>query len=262
MERVAFLIEETNERLRCLLNPEKLVMRRWAGVKSRRSVSGQFTGIGLADAPLFYTGGGRTELDLELLFDLSLAGSSITSDDVRDLTRPLWNLAENGTAFDRYGQDRVAGRPPLVRFVWGKSWNIPAIVVAVAERLEHFTPAGAPQRSWLRMRLVRVTPPSMTEQKPSFSPSFSTSNFSLAGMEVLENQVQAHQRLGSNAGTGALEGEQTGATQMGERLDELAFQYYQDPSFWRLLALYNDIDDPLRIETSTLRIPPLSAFGW
>ena len=28
MERVAFLIEETNERLSCLLNPETLVMRR------------------------------------------------------------------------------------------------------------------------------------------------------------------------------------------------------------------------------------------
>ena len=31
MERVAFLIEEANERLGCLLNPETLVLRRTAG---------------------------------------------------------------------------------------------------------------------------------------------------------------------------------------------------------------------------------------
>src|SRR5947209_8164329 len=95
MERVAFLIEETGERLRCLLNPESLVMRRVAGIHPRHSAGGQVTGAGLTDDPLLYTGGGRTELELDLLFDLSLAGSSFTSDDIRDMTRPLWELAEN-----------------------------------------------------------------------------------------------------------------------------------------------------------------------
>src|ERR1700694_1892821 len=95
MERVAFLLEETNERLGCLLNPESLVIRRVAGVLPRRSFGGQFTGMGLRDDPLLYTGGGRTELELNLLFDVSLAGSSMETSDVRDLTGPLWNLAEN-----------------------------------------------------------------------------------------------------------------------------------------------------------------------
>src|SRR5437016_7404592 len=153
MERVAFLLEETNERLGCLLNPESLVIRRVAGVLPRRSLGGQFTGVGLRDDPLLYTGGGRTELELNLLFDVSLAGSSIETNDVRDLTGPLWNLAENTRSTD--GQRR----PPLVRFVWGKSWNIPGIVAAVAEYLEQFTAEGAPQRSWLSMRLWRVSEP-------------------------------------------------------------------------------------------------------
>src|SRR4051794_30450288 len=117
MERVAFLLEETNERLGCLLNPDSLVMRRTAGVVPRNSFGGYFTGMGLRDDPLLYTGGGRTELELNLLFDISLQGSSIETRDVRDLTGPLWNLAEN----NRPTNDRK--RPPLVRFVWGKSWN-------------------------------------------------------------------------------------------------------------------------------------------
>jgi hypothetical protein len=72
MERVAFLIERTNETLPCLLNPNTLVMRRVAGVRPRQSAGGQLTGTGLADDPLLYTGGGKTEMEMDLLFDVSL----------------------------------------------------------------------------------------------------------------------------------------------------------------------------------------------
>jgi hypothetical protein len=156
LERVAFLIEETNQRIGCLLNPESLLMQRVAGVRPMHAATGPATGTGLSDAPLLYTGGGRTQLELALLFDVSLAGSSIATGDVRELTAPLWNLAENAKRTAGYG------RPPLVRFVWGKSWNIPGIVVAVAERLEDFTPAGVPRRSWLRLRMLRVSEPPPT----------------------------------------------------------------------------------------------------
>ena len=167
MERVAFLIEETNERLGCLLNPEGLVMRRKAGVRARRSATGHLTGTGLSDDPLLFTGGGRTELQLDLLFDVQLGGSTVTDPDVRALTRPLWNLAEQtGSEAQR--------RLSLVRFVWGKSWNILGAVVAVAERLEHFTQAGVPQRSWIRLLFLRLDQPppepaTMVRSPASFS---------------------------------------------------------------------------------------------
>ncbi|MEX2430573.1 MAG: hypothetical protein WD645_01480 [Dehalococcoidia bacterium] len=160
MERVAFLIEETNQRLGCLLNPESLSVRRTAGVQPRRSATGTLTGARLADDPLIYTGGGRTTLELNVLFDISLAGSSIAAGDVRELTGPLWNLAENAAHPGGYG------RPPLVRFIWGKSWNMPGVIVNVAERLEHFTQAGVPQRSWLRLRMFRMSEPALDTAPP------------------------------------------------------------------------------------------------
>jgi nucleoid-associated protein YgaU len=44
----------------------------------------------------------------------------------------------------------------------------------------------------------------------------------------------------------------------GERLDEIAFRYYGDPSLWRLLAGANNLDDPLRLEPfRTIWIPLL-----
>ena len=114
MERVAFLVEDTGERIPCLLNPETLVVRRSAGVRRASSVGGRATGTELGDDPLIVTGGGRTELELDLLFDTSLldghgrarAGWPVpgrpaapgAATDVRDLTRPLWRLAENAPA--------------------------------------------------------------------------------------------------------------------------------------------------------------------
>jgi hypothetical protein len=246
MERVAFLLEETNERLGCLLNPDSLVMRRVAGVLPRRSVGGQLTGVGLQDDPLLYTGGGRTELELNLLFDVSLAGSSIETRDVRDLTGPLWRLAENTRGINGYRQ------PPLVRFVWGKSWNIPGVVVAVAERLEQFTVDGTPQRSWLRMRLWRVSEPQRETAaggQPLQTQTFSPADLEVPPGSVPEDRVQTH------------------VVSEGERLDEIASRYYPDqpaeaPALWRMLASFNNIQDPLHIPAGfSLRIPPFSVLG-
>ncbi len=197
MERVAFLIEETNERIGCLLNPETLVLRRVAGVRPRRSATGQLTGEGLTDDPLLYTGGGRTELDLDLLFDVSLAGSSITTEDVRDLTLPLWELAENADRREGYGQ------PPLVRFIWGKSWNIPGVILAVSERLEHFTPEGMPRRSWLRMRMLRANEP------PPDGPPARSGSLSLDETEIPEGSVEVSEVIGGAPPAAEGDGQET-----------------------------------------------------
>jgi len=243
VERVAFLIEETGERLACMLNPERLTMRRQAGVRSQRSISGVVSGAGLTDDPLLYTGGGTTELLLDLMFDVGLAGSSIVTEDVRDLTGPLWNLAENIP--DREGY----GRLPLVRFVWGKSWNIPGIVASVAERLEHFTPEGAATRSWLRMRLLRVAETAETtvlEQPP------------LDHEELIEALPESEITGTPAAAPTPPEENEVHQYSANERLDDLATRYFRHPAMWRLLAGFNDLSDPLRIEPGTLlRIPPL-----
>lgn len=197
MERVAFLIEATNQRLGCLLNPESLTLRRQAGIVPRRSATGQLTGAGLADDPLLFTGGGRTELELDLLFDVALAGSSIASEDVRDLTGPLWRLAENSAGDDPAGRNS----PPRVRFIWGKAWNIPGVVVAVAERLEHFTAAGVPRRSWLRLRLLRSEE---TVAARGASPRSMPVIPAPDALPVASDSLRVHARLGGPAGLDAL----------------------------------------------------------
>jgi hypothetical protein len=239
MERVAFLIDESNVRLPCLLNPESFTIQRAVGV-SRFSV-GQLHGDDLADDPILYSGRGSTSFTLDLLFDVALAGSSIQSADVRDLTAPLWQLAEY------HSTNRQIDTPPQVRFIWGKAWNIPCVVAAISERYERFTNSGVPQRSWLRMSLLRVgeriqpatTTPAALADIPERLDATS------AGVAGEEPGWETHTLLGGGAG--------------GERLDQLASHYYGDPALWRLLARANNVDDPAQLPTGTLlQVPPRS----
>jgi hypothetical protein len=248
VERVAFLIEETGERIACMLNPEDLVVRRLAGVRPRRSSGGALTGAGLADDPLLFTGGGMTELQLNLMFDVSLAGSSTTVSDVRDLTYPLWRLSENAADEQNYG------RPPLVRFVWGKSWNIPGIVSAVAERLDYFASGGEPLRSWLSMRFLRVA---------ESASAVISERRSLPSLQLREEFLpQPSTQTGTTPAQTDLPESQVHEIASGERLDQLEFRYYGyrgHPSLWRWLAIINDIADPLHIVPGTpVQVPPLS----
>lgn len=253
MERVAFLNEATGLRIGCLLNPETIVLRRHAGILPLHTAGGLVSGTELTDDPVLATGGGRTELDLDLLFDVALAGSTIQSQDVRTLTSPLWELAENQR------QPQAYGKPPLVRFVWGKSWNIPGVIVAVAERLESFTTTGSPKRSWLRMRLRRVT--EQAAARPAAQTGTLVKDVADAipmGGDARSMPPEVFQTLGDGMRPTQAAGPEE-VSLAAERLDEVAFRFYGDASLWRLIAAFNGIVDPLRMEAGKLvELPELS----
>lgn len=241
MERVALLLEETGEQIRCLLNPDSLVMRRLAGVRARRSLYAPSPHGAHSDDPLLSTGGGTTELTLDLLFDTSLAGSSIQSGNVRDLTLPLSRLTENTST------SPGATGPPVVRLIWGKTWNIPGVVVAVSERFEYFDPSGAPQRSWLRMKMVRVSEraPEPGELPQGLPPSVTADSIP----EAADETEGVHEVVGGSPSLTGL----PAAT-----LPMIASLHFSSSAFWRVIAWGNRIADPLRLTPGTLlRIPSI-----
>lgn len=246
MDRVGFLIEETGERLGCMLNPETLEISRISGVKQRRAAGGFLSGTGLKDDPLLFTGGGRTEFKMNLLFDVTVGGSSIQTEDVRDLTGPLWQLAENAP------DDAGVARLRLARFVWGKAWNIPGVVAAIVERFEQFSDQGVPRRSWMSMCFIRVEDSAALSPRPApaaaGAPAAMADDLPPSGFTP--ERMQAREIIGgSKAG-------EPGAT--GERLDDMANRAYGHPSYWRWLAAFNQVDDPLRLTTgNVIQIPSL-----
>ena len=144
-----------------------------------------------------------------------------------------------------------------MRFVWGKAWNIPGVIVAVAERYDRFSASGVPKRSWVRMRFQRVNedPPA----RPSLLPQAGQSQRehgaldlqqAMQGLAAPQGSVQVHETRGGGASGGP-----------SERIDQLSARYYGDPTLWRLIAIFNRILDPLHILPGVvLRIPPLLWF--
>jgi hypothetical protein len=251
MERVAFLLERSGERISCLLNPENLEARRSAGVRTRLAGGGFLTGVARSEDPLIATGGGVTEYDLNLLFDVEVAREGRPSkapedgqgpaadDDVRALTRPIWDLTENAVAADGFAA------PPTVRFIWGKSWNIPGVVLHVSERLERFNADGAPRRSWLSLRLRRVEdseprPAPSRPVTPQFEPPSDLDGGSVDQFPAVEMPVD------------------TDGLPL-KRFDQIADDGYGDPTLWADVAAYNGVDDPLNVpEGTTIVLPSLA----
>jgi len=255
MERVAFLIERTGERITCLLNPEFLDARRVAGIRTRREAGGFLGGTGRTDHPLIATGGGITEFDLRLLFDTDVAqlengqqpgallpdGTAPPAMDVRALTRPIWDLSENATA-------EGFGAPPTIRFIWGKSWNIPGVIVSIAERLERFDMNGTPQRSWLTLRLRRVE-----EAEPRPAPPMPVT-------PQFETPTSSPQPEGGDAYPAVEVPVDNLGTPL-DRLDQIANEQYGMPWLAPILGAFNSVDDLLTLpEGTSLSLPPLSVL--
>jgi len=243
MESVTFIVADTDERITCQLNPERLIQRRTAGLRRPVAGSGPVTGPHASDDLLLHTGGGRTEMDLELLFDIetSSVASRPTTTDVRDLTRPLWQLAENPTEPTRGVH--------AVRFCWGL-WNVLCVVAAVAERLERFDASGTPTRSWLTLRLLRIpdpTPPPI--EAPLNAPTPAAQVAAAATAPSMDVHVAVDPGLDA-----------AGEVAGGERLDELASRYYGAPWLWRVIAAANGLYDSVFAppgQTLTIPEPPV-----
>ena len=229
-----------------MLNPETLIARRVAGLSKRNGASGPLQGVRQTDDALLYTGGGTTEMILDLLFDTTLAGITDEPGDVRALTRPLWNLAENSS------DDQGQGQVPIIRFVWGKAWNIPGVITAVAERLEFFSETGIPRRSWLRMRFCRVDMPDQPSQPVPSAPD-------LEKLLPPEPSEGTPSQAAVEVTGGPQSDDEPGKTP--SRLDEIAYRNYGSASLWRTVACFNKISDPLHVAAGTLlRLPDLSSL--
>lgn len=219
-----------------MLNPETVVMRRIAGIRSRETLKGLVNTNKSSDNPLLFTGSGNTILELDLLFDVTILGSSIETEDVRELTKPIWDLAENNQRSDRFF------RPAICRFIWGKSWNFPGVVSEIAERLEYFSPQGIPRRSWMRLRLLRMLsqPGSQLEndewmalnQEVNAISEFSETELQLPDIDLSPSDMDEPEVELQNSIEGS-------------RIDYSAYRLTGDPTRWRDIAASLNLLDPL-----------------
>lgn len=231
MERVVFLDDETGGQVSCLLNPETITLRRTAGLAELPFDGAPVGATGLSDTPLIATGGGRTEIELDLLFDVDLLVTEAPPDDVRTLTLPLWRLCENSI------EVKAKRQVPHVWLLWGRAWSMLCVIEAIAERFDNIAPSGAPGRSWIRLRARRVND-SVRPPEAATAPAMTPSSQGIPGTDRPTALT--------------VTGDGTDPDDLGGRVDLIATELLGDPAAWPRLCEANGIEDPLRIPAGTV----------
>lgn len=100
-------------------------------------------GIYGIDSPILQFVRGQNEtLTLDLFFDTTENGMDEGAEDVRELTKPFYQLVKI--------QPKTHA-PPRIRFSWGQGLSFKAVVQSVQQRFTLFNPQGIPLRATLSL---------------------------------------------------------------------------------------------------------------
>jgi len=169
------------------------------------------------NAPKFeFKGGGAETLKLQLFFD-----TYIDKEDVREkYTNAIYGLMR----IDEASRDKKTkkGRPPTVRFQWGKTVGFNAVITNISQRFSLFLPDGTPVRAVLDV---------------SFQ-------------EVEEDYKK------QNPTSGGVGGERLWLVKDGDTLACIAFNQYADSNHWRLIADANRLTQVRTLSPGTMLMIP------
>jgi nucleoid-associated protein YgaU len=112
---------------------------------------------------------------------------------------------------------------PIISFQWGNKNYFECFVKQVTVKYTMFRSNGMPCRATVGLQLEETA-----DATPATNPT-----------------------------SGGIPGRRSRTVTAGDTLQSIAYREYKDPNFWRPLAAFNGIDDPLRVAVgSTVLIPP------
>jgi len=212
------IIREDGKVIKALYNPERYSVSK--GV--------QFAEIGIPglDSPVLqFVRGQNEKVTLKLFFDTTEQGTVEDVKDVRDLTVEVYKLMKVSA---------VTHAPPRFRLEWGDSKSLfwqgvgvsPLCVMeSMTEEFTLFSPSGTPLRAELNVTI---------REAPS-----------------VKLQFQQTRRESSDRTKFLM-------VQSGQRLSDIAWLEYGDPTNWRPIAEASGIANPRILEVgSTVKVPSL-----
>jgi hypothetical protein len=173
-----------------------------------------------SSTPPEYTGTEPMSLSMEIFFDAVEMPAGDVSRDIETLLE--W------TKPTTVSRTQGLPQPPLLRFIWGMSpvlQSFQGFLKSVTAKHTMFRIDGTPIRATATITLEEVTP-----------------------------EVGAQ-----NPTSGAREGRKGHVVTEGETLQSIAYDEYGRPALWRGLAVFNDVDDPLRLAPGSELLIPTNA---
>lgn len=217
LEPALIINVETKEQIKCLFKPKEYTFQKqnkW----EQKAVSG-------SNVPQLSFGGGQpATLNMELFFDTFAAskGGGEAKDVRKEYTDAIWKLM---AVSDRLRDDKTKkGRPPTVRFQWGKAWSFHAVITSLSQKFTLFLPNGTPVRATL----------------------------TVAFQQVKDEAVLAPQ----NPTSGGVTGERVWTVGEGDTLGWIAHKEYGDTRRWRHIAEANQLQHVRRLVPGTTLVIP------
>jgi Contractile injection system tube protein len=211
------LIPPKSDEIDCQFNPESLTISKV--VKWDEKLSPSF------NAPRLKFGGGNpATYKLSLFFDsYSVEHPTDPPKDVRYWTNQLLQLTLRGAGYSMFLVP-FSG-PPTVTLVWGKITLFTAVVESVQVTFTMFAQDGTPIRA-------------------------------KADVAFKQNELLGDDFIPAQNPTSRSDPRKTRFAHAHQRLDQIAFEEYGDPRYWRLLAEANGLDDPFNLSDGQLLVIP------
>ncbi|MGE5730923.1 MAG: CIS tube protein [Gemmatimonas sp.] len=208
---------DNNDRVECYFNPKEYTF-----AKSNNWSPDPKAGYNVPQ--LNFGGGQAATLQMELFFDTyAKTRSGGPCEDVRRAyTDKIWQLM----IVDEKLKDKKnkKGRPPKVRFQWGKAWSFNAVITSISQKFTLFDTDGTPVRATLTVSFQQI------QDTAELAPQNPTSG-----------------------GTG---GERVWTVTDGDTLAWIAYKEYGDTSRWRQIADANRLTEVRQLAPGTVLVIP------
>jgi nucleoid-associated protein YgaU len=161
------------------------------------------------NVPPFDFGGGQpAKLTMQLFFDTYGEAADGRPQDVRKAyTDAIWKLMMVDPS--KQHPKNKKGRPPNVRFQWGKAWSFVAVITSINQKFTLFLADGTPVRATLDVTFQQIKDEALYP--------------------------------GTNPTSGGTGGERVWTIRAGDTLAWIAYQEYGDPTLWRRIADANHL---------------------
>jgi hypothetical protein len=209
--------KQTPHTIQCMFNPKEYTF-------SKQNTWNKAKTPGKNAPPLEFGAGDPATLQLQLFFDTYASSQrSGEAEDVRDkYTNFIWQLMLVDPKLKN--KKTKLGRPPRVRFQWGKTWTFNAVITSITQKFTLFLPNGTP---------VRAT------------------------VDVTFQQLQDETLLSrQNPTSGGKGGERVWTVREGDTLASIAHQHFGDVDQWRRIADVNRLNQVRRLTPGTMLLLP------
>lgn len=208
---------ENSERLVCHFNPNAYTFD-----KKNNWPANEKAGSNMPQHK--FGGGSPATLTMELLFDTYGDPKADEKDVRKKYTDKLWKLMLVDPKSKNFDKKSKKGRPPQVKFIWGKTWSFEGVITSLSQKFTLFLSDGIPVRA-----TVNVT------------------------FQQSKDEAALAKQNPSSGGAG---GDRVWTVTEGDSLGWIAYQEYGDTSMWRLIAEANQLEHVRHLTPgATLVIP-------